>query len=46
MLKEEDVCYVDFKVYKEKGVIYCNMCEKFFYESMFIELEVVLVDLI
>ena len=27
-LKEEDARYVDFKAYKEKGVIYCNMREK------------------
>ena len=38
--------YVDFKAYKEKGVIYCNMREKPFYESMPTEPEVVLADLI
>ena len=27
-LKEEDARYVDFKAYKEKGVIYCNMRSK------------------
>lgn len=45
-LKEEDARYVDFKAYKEKGVIYCNMREKPFYESMPTEPEVVLADLI
>ena len=33
-LKEEDARYVDFKAYKEKGVIYCNMREKPFYEKL------------
>lgn len=46
VLKSEDLRYVDFCVFCEKGVIYCNMCEKLFYESMFIQLEVVLEDLI
>lgn len=45
-LKEEDARYVDFKAYKEKRVIYCNMREKPFYESMPTEPEVVLADLI
>lgn len=45
-LKEEDTRYTDFKAYKEKGVIYCNMREKPFYESMPTEPEVVLADLI
>lgn len=45
-LREEDARYVDFKAYKEKGVIYCNMREKPFYESMPTEPEVVLADLI
>ena len=45
-LKEEDARYVDFKAYKEKGVIYCNMREKPFYESMPTEPGVVLADLI
>lgn len=45
-LKEEDARYADFKAYKEKGVIYCNMREKPFYESMPTEPEVVLADLI
>ena len=34
------------EAYKEKGVIYCNMREKPFYESMPTEPEVVLADLI
>lgn len=45
-LKEEDTRYADFKAYKDKGVIYCNMREKPFYESMPTEPEVVLADLI
>lgn len=45
-LKEEDARYTDFKAYKDKGVIYCNMREKPFYESMPTEPEVVLADLI
>lgn len=46
VLKEEDARYADFKAYKEKGVVYCNMREKPFYESMPTEPEVVLADLI
>lgn len=45
-LKEEDARYADFKAYKDRGVIYCNMREKPFYESMPTEPEVVLADLI
>lgn len=45
-LKEEDARYIDFKAYKDKGIIYCNMREKPFYESMPTEPEVVLADLI
>ena len=29
-LKEEDARYVDFKAYKEKGVIYCNILGSLF----------------
>lgn len=45
-LKEEDARYADFKAYKDKGVIYCNMRVKPFYESMPTEPEIVLADLI
>lgn len=46
VLREEDTRYTDFKAYKEKGIVYCNMREKPFYESMPTEPEVVLADLI
>ena len=45
-LKEQDPRYADFRAFKEKGVIYCNMREKPFYESMPTEPEVVLADLL
>ncbi|WP_455674110.1 ABC transporter substrate-binding protein [Phocaeicola sp.] len=45
-LKEEDTRYTDFKAYKDKGIVYCNMRAKPFYESMPTEPEVVLADLI
>lgn len=45
-LKEEDIRYTDFKAYKDKGIIYCNMRRKPFYESMPTEPEIVLADLI
>ncbi len=38
--------YTDFKAWKDKGVIYCNMREVPFYESMPVEPEVVLADFI
>lgn len=46
VLKDEDERYADFKAFKDKGVIYCNMREKPFYESMPTEPEVILADLI
>lgn len=45
-LKEEDGRYADFAAFKHKGVVYCNMRDKPFYESMPTEPEVVLADLI
>ena len=45
-LKAEDPRYADFKAFKEKGVVYCNMSDKPFYESMPVEPEIVLADLI
>ena len=46
VLKSEDPRYADFRAFREKGVIYCNMREKPFYESMPTQPEVVLEDLI
>lgn len=45
-LKAQDERYADFRAFKGKGVIYCNMREKPFYESMPAEPEVVLADMI
>lgn len=45
-LKSLDPRYADFRAFREKGVVYCNMCEKPFYESMPMEPEIVLEDLI
>lgn len=45
-LKEEDARYADFRAFKDKGVVYCNMREKPFYESMPVEPEIILADLI
>ena len=45
-LKAQDERYADFKAFKEKHVVYCNMREKPFYESMPAEPEGVLADMI
>lgn len=45
-LREQDPRYADFRAFQEKGVIYCNMREKPFYESMPTEPEVLLADLL
>lgn len=45
-LKEEDARYADFRAFREKGVVYCNMSQKPFYESMPMEPELVLSDFI
>ena len=45
-LKSLDPRYADFRAFRDKGVIYCNMREQPFYESMPMEPEVVLEDLI
>ena len=45
-LKEEDARYADFKAFKEKKVIYCNMRTTPFYEGMPVEPELVLSDFI
>lgn len=46
VLKEDDERYADFRAFKDKGVVYCNMREKPFYESMPVEPELILADLI
>ena len=46
VLRESDGRYADFDAFKNKGVIYCNMREKPFYETMPVEPDVVLADLI
>ena len=45
-LKAEDARYADLNAFQQKGVIYCNMREKPFYESMPVQPDVVLADLI
>ena len=45
-LKRSDARYADFKAFKEKKLIYCNLREKPFYENTPVEPEVVLADLI
>ena len=45
-LQKEDARYSDFKAFKKKGVIYCNMREKPFYESMPVHPDLVLADFI
>ncbi|MBO4537076.1 MAG: ABC transporter substrate-binding protein [Bacteroidales bacterium] len=45
-LKAEDARYADLGAFREKGVIYCNMREKPFYENMPVQPDVVLADLI
>ena len=46
VLKEDAERYADFRAFKDKGVVYCNMREKPFYESMPVEPERILADLI
>lgn len=45
-LKAQDPRYADFRAFREKKVIYCNLSEKPFYESSTTEPELVLEDLI
>lgn len=45
-LKAEDARYADLNAFKNKGVVYCNMREKPFYENMPVQPDVVLADLI
>jgi len=46
VLKAEDARYADLGAFKGKGVIYCNMSRKPFYENMPVQPDVVLSDLI
>lgn len=46
VLKQQDNRYTDFDAWKNHGVIYCNMKEVPFYESMPVEPDVVLSDFI
>lgn len=45
-LREQDPRYADFRAFREKGIIYCNMKNTPFYESMPTEPEVILADLL
>jgi iron complex transport system substrate-binding protein len=45
-LKQSDARYADFKAFKDKKLIYCNLRDKPFYENTPVEPEVVLADLI
>lgn len=45
-LRKNDDRYADFRAFEEKGIIYCNMREKPFYEKMPVEPELILADLI
>ena len=45
-LRASDARYADFRAFRERRVIYCNMKQKPFYESMPVEPDVVLADLI
>ncbi len=45
-LEQTDARYADFKAFKEKQVVYCNLRDTPFYENTPVEPEVVLADLI
>lgn len=45
-LKAQDARYADFKAFRQKGVIYCNMREKAYYENMPMEPDLLLSDFI
>lgn len=45
-LQAQDERYADFKAFRQKGVIYCNMREKAYYENMPMEPEKLLSDFI
>lgn len=46
VLRAQDERYADFKAFKQKGIIYCNMREKPYYENMPMEPELLLSDFI
>lgn len=46
VLKAQDARYADFRAFREKGVIYCNMREKAYYENMPMEPDLLLADFI
>lgn len=46
ILKQSDTRYADFKAFKDKKIVYCNLRQKPFYENTPVEPEVVLADLI
>ena len=45
-LAKEDTRYTDFRAFKEHGVVYCNMSQRPFYESMPMEPDLILSDFI
>lgn len=45
-LRQEDARYADFRAFRERGVVYCNLKSQRFYEGVPVEPEVVLADLI
>lgn len=45
-LKAQDARYADFRAFRQKGVIYCNMREKAYYEEMPMEPDILLSDFI
>ncbi|MCM1163133.1 MAG: ABC transporter substrate-binding protein [Muribaculaceae bacterium] len=46
VLRASDARYADFKAWKDGGVIYCNMKERPFYESMPVEPDKILADFV
>ena len=46
VLKAQDERYADFKAFRERGVIYCNMRERAYYENMPMEPDLLLADFI
>ncbi|MDU1903382.1 MAG: ABC transporter substrate-binding protein [Dysgonomonas sp.] len=46
VLEKTDSRYIDFKAFRERKVVYCNLRQKPFYEKAPVEPEVVLADLI
>ncbi len=45
-VKQSDARYTDFKAYKEKKIVYCNLREKPYYENMPTEPEILLEDFV